>query len=248
MNESAEAQFTFFDGLTAFLPFGKRQATMQVAFKGHPAVKHLVESLGIPHTEVQRVLVNGQPADLAYHVQPGDQIGVYPPLPIIDNPVRSETGPDLEIEPRFILDNHLGRLAAYLRMLGFDSLYRNDYQDEELSQVAGLEERILLTRDRHLLMRSIVRYGYCVQNRDPHIQMVEILRRFNLFDQTHPFQRCLRCNALLMPVEKEAILDRLESLTRQYFNEFAICPGCQQIYWKGSHYEHMQALIEEATR
>ena len=247
-DESAEARLTFFNGLTAFLPTGKRQETLQVAFKSRPAVKHLIESLGIPHTEVARVMANGQEVGLGYHVQPGDVIGVYPPLPVNGHSHNREVGPRLEIEPRFILDNHLGRLAAYLRLLGFDSLYRNDYQDEELAQVAGQDERILLTRDRRLLMRNSVRYGYCVQTLDPHTQITEVVRRYNLASQVRPFQRCLRCNAPLEPVEKAAILDRLEPLTRQYFNEFSICPACQQIYWKGSHYQHMQALIEEATR
>lgn len=253
MNELHQAQFSFEGELMNFISAGKRQDTIPVIFKGQPAVKHLIESLGVPHTEVHTILVNGQPAGLAYHVQTGDRVWVYP-VPSTHAP--GVNGPDsdgddapnaLEISPRFILDNHLGRLAAYLRMLGFDSLYRNDYQDEELARVASQEERILLTRDRRLLMRSKVDYGYCVQSLDPHTQIVEIIRRYHLADRLQPFRRCLRCNHPLEPVDKETILDRLEPLTRQYYHEFAICPACQQIYWKGSHYLHMQTLIAEAT-
>ncbi len=247
MNEQDQAQFTFAGGLVNFLAVEKRQDLIPVTFKGQPAVKHLIESLGIPHTEVHHILVNGQPADLTYHVQPGDKVQVYPVLGTKGYQNGDSDSEDRAIEPRFILDNHLGRLAAYLRMLGFDSLYRNDYQDEELAQVASQENRILLTRDRRLLMRSLVHYGYCVQSLDPHAQIVEIIRRYRLADRLKPFQRCLRCNHLLQPVDKGAILDRLEPLTRQYYNEFAICPACQQIYWKGSHFLHMQTLIAEAT-
>jgi uncharacterized protein with PIN domain len=130
-------------------------------------------------------------------------------------------------------------------MLGFDSLYRNDYQDEELAEIASMKPRVLLTRDRRLLMRKAITRGYCLHSTDPRQQAAEVLRRFNLFEQIKPFQRCLRCNHALEPVSKEEIIDRLEPLTKQYFNEFRICPNCKQIYWKGSHYGHMLEMITE---
>ena len=143
-------------------------------------------------------------------------------------------------EPRFVLDNHLGRLAAYLRMLGFDSLYRNNYNDEELVETSQREERILLSRDRRLLMRKAVSHGYCLRSLDSLEQLTEVIQRFDLTSRIMPFHRCLRCNHPLEPVAKEAVLDRLELLTKLYFNEFQICPACKQIYWMGSHYEKMQ--------
>jgi uncharacterized protein with PIN domain len=144
-----------------------------------------------------------------------------------------------------LLDNHLGRLAAYLRMLGFDCLYHNDYSDEELAEILQHEERILLTRDRRLLMRNVVSHGYCPRSLDSLEQLTEVIQRFELAKRIQPFHRCLRCNHPLEPVSKEAVLDRLEPLTRLYFDEFQICPDCKQIYWKGSHYERMERLIEQ---
>jgi uncharacterized protein with PIN domain len=152
------------------------------------------------------------------------------------------------LEPRFLLDNHLGRLAAYLRMLGFDCLYQNDYDDAELAGILQADERILLSRDRRLLMRKVVTHGYCLRSLDSLEQLTEVVQRFDLTKSITPFHRCVHCNHPLESISKEAILDRLEPLTKQYFEEFHICPACKQIYWKGSHYERMQSLIEQIAK
>ena len=228
------AQFRFLAELNNFLNFSRRDTVSNVSFKGRQSIKHLIEAAGVPHTEVGGIRVNGQPVDFHYLVQDHDQIEV--------EPASASTNPS-PIEKGFVLDNHLGRLASYLRLLGFDVLYQNDYQDEELAKIATQEERILLSRDRRLLMRKTILYGYCVRHLEPRQQLVEVIQRFDLTEQIKPFNRCLHCNHPLEPVAKEAILDRLEPLTRLYFEEFHICPACQQIYWKGSHYDHMQALI-----
>ena len=204
-----------------------------VDFREHQSIKHLAESLGVPHPEIGPVQVNSQEGTLETITQDGDRVEVHPV-------------PDgCPVEPRFVLDNHLGRLTAYLRMLGFDCLYRNDYEDEELAETSQREGRILLSRDRRLLMRKSVTYGYCLRSLDSLEQLTEVIRRFDLTSRIAPFHRCLRCNHLLEPVAKEAVIDRLEPLTKLYFNEFQICPACKQIYWKGSHYEKMQKLVEE---
>jgi hypothetical protein len=144
-----------------------------------------------------------------------------------------------------VLDNHLGRLTAYLRLLGFDAAYRNDLQDAELALISSQEGRILLTRDRRLLMRAVIRQGYWVRSLLPRQQVREVLQRYCLFSAVQPFGRCVHCNAVLEPVPKAQILHRLQPLTRRYFAEFLRCPGCNQIYWKGSHYEHLLAFIQE---
>jgi hypothetical protein len=144
-----------------------------------------------------------------------------------------------------VLDNHLGKLAAYLRLLGFDVIYRNNLQDEELTRISSQEERILLTRDRRLLMRRAVIQGYCVRALLPRQQALEVLQRYDLFSAILPFGRCVHCNALLQPAPKEQIIDRLQPLTRRYFDQFQRCPDCDQVYWKGSHYDHFQAFIQE---
>jgi uncharacterized protein with PIN domain len=228
-----KATFTFIDELNDLLPHYRRNTAFSLEFEDHQSLKHLIESIGVPHTEFGQVLVNGREMDPANRLREGDQVTVYP----ADTPLGDE--------PYFILDNHLGQLATYLRMLGFDCLYRNDYQDEELAQVSTQEGRVLLTRDRRLLMRKSIRRGYCIHQTNPRQQVTEVLHRFKLSGQVKPFQRCLCCNSLLQVVSKLDIIDRLEPLTKLYYDEFRICPSCSQIYWKGSHYGHMQQMIIE---
>ena len=240
------ARFNFIGDLNDFLPGDKKQAAIDCSFNDGQSVKHLIESIGIPHTEVNHILVGGRPVDFSYLVEDGDRVRVYPIS------IQPEGGTDglqakLAGEPRFVIDNHLGQLAAYLRMLGFDALYRNDYQDDELALVSNQEERVLLTRDRHLLMRNRVIYGYWVRSKIPREQLSEIVERYHLAGMINPFKRCIRCNGILEPVPKEEIIDRLEPLTKKYFDEFRICPDCGQIYWKGSHYERMLRLIEQVA-
>jgi uncharacterized protein with PIN domain len=151
-------------------------------------------------------------------------------------------------QPRFVLDTHLGQLARDLRMLGFDTLYRNDYGDAELAQIACQEPRILLTRDRGLLKRSIVTYGRYVRATDPRLQIAEIVRHYELAGRMMPLQRCITCNGLLHPARKEDVLNRLAPKTRQFFHEFSQCENCGQIYWKGSHYDHLRQFIEQVLR
>jgi uncharacterized protein with PIN domain len=234
----------FYAELGDFLPREKRQVAFRHDFSGRVSVKHLIEALGVPHPEVDLVLVNGQSVGFSYLVQDGDHISVYPVFESIDISPVVRVRPRALRETRFVLDTHLGRLAAYLRMLGFDTVYGNDYADEELARIAADEGRILLTRDRGLLKRSVVTHGYCVRETAPRRRLVEVLRRFDLFDAIRPFSRCIRCNGPLEPVDAEAVADRLPPRTRQYYDEFRICQACGQIYWKGSHYERMQALIE----
>ena len=234
---SRAAHFYFNGALNDFLPPVQRGEAIPCTFNPGQSAKHLVESLGIPHTEVAAILVNGSPVELSYQVEDGDQVQVFP--------VTSES---LAGDPRFILDNHLGRLAVYLRMLGFDSLYRNDFQDEELAHLTSEQDRILLTRDRRLLMRNQVTRGYWLRSKSPKEQLSEIVHRYDLISRVAPFRRCMRCNGLLEPVAKEMVLDRLQPLTRLYFDDFRICTDCRQVYWKGSHYERMQQLIEQVVK
>ena len=240
----AESFFRFYAQLNDFLPAAKRQIAFSHSFQGRVSIKHLIEALGVPHPEIDLVLVNGQSVGFSYLVQDGDWISVYPAFESIDTTPLVRVRPQPLREPRFVLDTHLGRLAAYLRMLGFDTLYRNDYADEELAQITSREARILLSRDRGLLKRCVVTHGYCVRESASRRQLVEVLRRFDLFQAVTPFVRCIRCNGSLQPIAKEAIIHRLPPKTRQYYDEFRVCHGCDRIYWKGSHYQRMQQFIE----
>ena len=230
------AYFLFHGRLNYFLQRDQIEKPIHIEFRGLQSIKHLAESLGVPHPEIGRIQVGGRDEVMNAITQDGDQVEIYP--------VENGTC----IGPRFLLDCHLGRLTAHLRMLGFDCLYRNDYDDPELAEIAQHDVRILLTRDRRLLMRKAVRHGYCPRSLDPLKQLEEVVQRFELKDKVQPFHRCLRCNHPLEAVDKAVILERLEPLTRKYFEEFHICPNCQQIYWKGSHFEKMQKVLLQISR
>lgn len=235
----------FLNELNDFLPLDRAGKRFVYPFKGSPSVKHVIKSIGVPHTEVGKIIVNGDCVDNTLSVCDQDDILVtpinnYTHLPDNDCKYRKIKSP-----PRFLLDNHLGKLALYLRMLGFDTLYRNDYQDDELAEVAHKEHCILLTRDRELLKRGVILCGYWIRSLDPKVQVVEVLQRYDLFDMIYPFNRCLLCNTPLEAVEKDDIIDRLEPLTRRYYNEFRICINCNQIYWKGSHYVRMKEFLDK---
>jgi uncharacterized protein with PIN domain len=222
--------------------------TFAQPFEGRASVKDMIEALGVPHTEVDLIVANGTSVDFAYIVKDADRVSVYPVFESIDiTPVLRLRSRPLRVT-RFVLDIHLGKLAAYLRMLGFDTLYRNDYQDEELARLSRDQNRILLSKDRGLLKRSLVTHGYCVRATAPPAQLIEIVRRFDLSGSAEPFRRCLRCNGLLRCVSKEAIVDRLLPATIQYFSDFRQCQGCDRLYWKGSHYERMRQVVEQALK
>ena len=243
-----QVYFRFYAELNDFLPLIKRQRTFAHCFLTTATVKDMIESQGVPHTEVDLILANGRSVDFSYPVQAGDRISVYPVFESIDISPLVRVRPEPLREPCFVLDIHLGRLARYLRMLGFDTLYRNDYQDEELARVSSTEKRILLTRDRGLLKRSLVTHGYCIRETNPRRQVIEVVRRFDLTGSIVPFRRCIHCNGLLQVVDKEAISEHLLPHTRQTFHEFRRCQSCRRIYWRGSHYQRMQHFIEGVLR
>jgi uncharacterized protein with PIN domain len=237
------ASFRFYAELNDFLPRARRQAAFEHEFSGRVSVKDMIESLGVPHTEIDLILVGGQSVDFSHLVRDGDSISVYPVFESLDITPIIHLRPEPLRDPHFILDAHLGRLAAYLRLLGLDAEYRNDFSDEELARRAAGGRRILLTRDRGLLKRSAVVRGYCVRSDSPREQAREVVERFDLRRSIVPFRRCLSCNGLLQPVEKQAVWDRLPPRTRERFNEFHRCVECGKLFWPGSHYARLQALV-----
>ena len=243
-----QASFRFYAELNDFLPYNRRQVAFTCSFQGHPSIKDIIESLGVPHPEIDLILVNGLSVDFSYPIKDGDRVSVYPVFEGLDISSLVQLRPRPLREPRFVLDTHLGRLAAYLRLLGFDCLYRNDYDDATLADISVNEKRILLTRDRGLLMRRLVTHAYCVRSSDPRQQIKEIVARFDLAGNVTPFKRCLRCNGLLEPVKKETVIDQLPPGTNQYYQEFYRCQGCHQIYWRGSHYAALQRLVNEVLK
>jgi uncharacterized protein len=240
---SGNALFRFYADLNDFLSPGRRFTSFPHSLALPASVKDVIEAVGVPHPEVGVILVNGMPVEFAHIVHGGDRVSVYPEFRTLDVSPLPRLRPSLH-SFRFVLDGHLGRLATYLRMLGFDCSYETDCDDKQLAQISHDQQRILLTRDCGLLKRSAVVYGYFVRATEPNRQVVEVVKRFNLSSAASPFSRCLTCNSLLQAASKQSIIERLEPRTRQYHAEFQSCPECNRIYWAGSHYEHMQAFVQ----
>lgn len=241
----SEVVLRFYEELNDFLPPERRKVAFAHALRRRTSVKDLIESFGVPHTEVDVILVNGESVDFAHIVRPGDRISVYPVFESFD------VGPLIRLrerplrDPRFVVDANLGQLARYLRLLGFDVLYRNDFADREVARIASGERRIVLTRDRALLQHRIITHGYFVRSDAPRAQVREVLGRLQLHGAVRPFTRCLRCNGALEDVDKAAVLAQLEPKTRQYYRRFRRCRDCGQAYWRGSHFRRMERLCEE---
>lgn len=241
----ARAEFRFYEELNDFLPPERRKVAFTHEFSRRASVKDMIEALGVPHPEVELIVANGESVGFDYLVRDGDRIAVYPMFESLDvSPALRVRGLALRTS-RFVLDVHLGTLARYLRLCGFDTLYRNDYGDAELARISAAEHRILLTRDRNLLKRRIVTHGYCVRRDDPRRQLAEVFRRFDLAGAAAPFTRCARCNGLLEDVDKAAVEHRLEPLTRRHYDVFRQCRDCGHVYWRGSHVTSMEGRIEE---
>ncbi|MGW8309995.1 MAG: Mut7-C RNAse domain-containing protein [Thiogranum sp.] len=240
----ARAHFRFYEELNDFLPPSRRKVEFEQHFDRRASVKDMIEALGVPHPEIELILVNGEPVDFSYIVSDGDRISVYPMFEALDiaSLVRLRDAPLRD--PRFVVDCNLGRLARYLRLLGFDCLYDNGFTDEAIAAISQEQQRIVLTRDRRLLHRKAISHGLFVRAEQPRDQVREVLRRLDLYALSRPFSRCARCNGLLAPVEKDAIAGRLQPKTRRYYDDFLQCRDCGQLYWQGSHHERSRRLID----
>ena len=241
----SRARFRFYAELNDFLPRERRQREFAHEFQGRPSVKDVIESLGVPHTEVDLVLGDGEPVDFSWRLRDDARVSVYPVFEALDVASVARVRPEPLREVRFVLDGHLGRLARHLRMLGFDARWRIDAPDEELARVSAAERRILLTRDLGLLKRRIVTHGYWVRATDPRAQLEEVVRRLDLSRLVAPFRRCLRCNEPLAEVGKEEVAAELPPAVRLRHTSFRRCPSCQRVYWAGSHHRRMSALVAE---
>lgn len=211
-------------------------------FNGRPSLKDAIEAIGIPHPEVEEILLNGKVANFDDPLKNGDHLEVFDRYKA-ENPILSNRiGPK-----KFVLDIHLGKLARLLRLLGFNTLYENDLDDDEIIKIALEDQRIILTRDLGILKNNKVKRGYWLRSQDSEIQLEEVLTYFDLKNKVKPFTRCMICNGLVKEVEKSKIKNQLEPLTKENFNEFFQCQQCEQVYWKGSHYQRMKGLIEKIS-
>ncbi|MDY7102986.1 MAG: Mut7-C RNAse domain-containing protein [Actinomycetota bacterium] len=231
--------------LNDFLPPGAGQRATARPAAGRPTVKDVIEAAGVPHPEVDLVVIDGTTVDLRRRVEPGERIAAYPWMEAL----RADDGANLLPAPRaaerFVLDGHLGRLARLLRLCGFDVRYERDADDPELAERSAEEDRTLLTRDIGLLKRSVVRRGRWVRATDPRRQALEVLHRYPPGPEVVPFTRCLVCNGTIGPADRDAVDARVPERSREAFDDFTRCSSCGRVYWEGSHHEDLVALVSD---
>ncbi|MDB6146370.1 MAG: hypothetical protein JWO45_34 [Spartobacteria bacterium] len=244
--EPFRALLTFHGDLGFFLRGGveRRQLTRVVRILKEPtSIKDVIEACGVPHSEVNCILVDRTPVNFTYVLRNNSSITVYPMM--FTNNDQGHAPLQQRGFDRFVADCHLGKLASNLRLLGFDIVYDNQADDPRLLKIMERDERALLTRDRRLLMHAVVRDGYCPRSDDPTQQTIEVIRRFALSNRANPFSRCLQCNAPLIDIDKASIIDQLQPLTRLYYDQFRRCTGCGKIYWRGSHFSKLEKFLNQ---
>ena len=238
------SNFRFYEELNDFLPRDKRKTAFDWSFIGWPTVKDCIEAIGVPHCEIDLILVNGESVAFDCPMQGGERVAVYPQFEAFDITPLVRLRPKPLRDTKFIVDVNLGTLARKLRLLGFDTLYRNDFGDNELVDISVAEHRIILTRDLGVLKHGAVNHGYWVRSDDPRQQIRELVERLQLKHQCQPFIRCSHCNGLLQEVDKGSIADRIPDETLKYSDRFWQCSGCSRVYWRGSHYSRVKDWIK----
>ena len=236
----------FYAELCELLPRRYRSGRVRHRLIETQSVKDLVESYGVPHTEVEVILVDGVSVGFDHRPSAGQRISVYPVFEAFDVRPLVRLRPEPLRQTRFVLDGHLGTLARRLRLLGFDCLYATDGDDDDLVELSVRGPRILLTRDRFLLRRRAITHGYLLRSDRPDQQVHEVVRRFQLSGSIKPFTRCPACNGLLRRVAKADIEHRLPLGTRRTYDEFHTCPECRRDYWRGAHHARLERLVANA--
>ncbi len=241
------AYFRFYEELNDFLPAFKRKQDFTYHFSGQPSIKDAVEALGVPHTEVDLILINGQSVSFSHLLREGDRVAVYPMFESLDISTVTHLRLKPLRQPKFILDVHLGKLARYLRLLGIDCLYYNLYDDKQIMQIAQQEQRVILTRDIGLLKNKQVQRGYWLRQTYPKQQVREVLKKFDLKRNINPLSRCIICNGEINLVPKEQIIGYLLPKTVSFYHTFYQCQQCHKVFWQGAHFSKIQTLITELS-
>jgi uncharacterized protein with PIN domain len=240
------AEFRFYEELNDFLPPARRKVSFVHAFRGTPSVKDTIEALGVPHVEVDLILVDGRSVDFGHRLEGGERVAVYPVFERFDISPILRLRPAPLRNPRFVADVHLGTLARYLRLLGFDTRWRNDLDDPEIVAMARAEARIILTRDRELLCHGDVTHGHWLRATEPVAQLEETLRALDLAGRLRPYTRCLECNGRLRPLERREAALRVPLQVFLVHRDFTRCDGCGRVYWPGSHRRRLDEIVERA--
>jgi uncharacterized protein with PIN domain len=241
-----EVEIRFYAELNDFLPAVRRQRAFTHTFHGNPSVKDTIEAIGVPHTEVDVILVDDKSVDFAHLLRGGERVAVYPMFERYDvSPVTRLRPAPLRVT-RFVVDVHLGSLARNLRLLGFDTTWESDLADETIVEIARDEHRIILTRDRGILKNGRVTHGYWVRNTDPLQQLEEVIHAIDLSDDIEPYTRCMECNGELQAVKRSAVARAVPLQVFLVYRDFKQCQSCKRIYWKGSHLRRLDKIIERA--
>jgi hypothetical protein len=242
-----DAEFRFYEELNDFLPQARRKRAFRWRFLGTPSVKDTIEAIGVPHTEVDLILVDGCSVGFDRRLTGGERVAVYPAFERLDiSPLIRLRPAPLRVS-RFVIDVHLGTLARYLRLLGFDATWRNDLDDERIITLSCAEARIILTRDRGILKDGRVTHGYWLRSTDPLAQLEEVVRALDLGRQFQPYSRCLECNGRLASLPRAEVEGRVPEEVFLVFQDFSRCEGCGRIYWPGSHRERLEEVIARAV-
>jgi uncharacterized protein with PIN domain len=240
-----EVTIRFYEELNRFLPEARRKLPFTESVPPGSTTKSLIENLGVPHTEVDLVLLNGESVDFSRQLADGDTVSVYPVFESMDVGAVSRVRAVPLRVTRFVADVHLGRLARLLRMMGFDTAWANHLADDEIVSTARGQGRIILSRDRGLLKRRAVTHGCLIRSLEPREQLAEVLARFDLARQVRLFSRCMDCNAVLARVSRVSVLDALPPSVAETCSEFSRCPRCGKVFWRGTHWETMKKLAAD---
>ncbi len=240
----------FYEELNDFLPEEKRKKQFEHNFWGKPSIKDLIESLGVPHTEVDLILVNGESVNFNYLVRDKDRISVYPEFESFDISNLQKLRPKPLRKPKFICDVHLGKLARGLRMFGFDVYYQNNLSDEQIIEISLTQKRTILTKDLGILKRKEVTRGYFVREENAEKQIAEIIEKFDLITSSKPLTLCLECGGKLLRISRKKIsnFESLPQKVKESQNQFFICKDCKNLYWRGTHYENMKLSINNIIK
>jgi hypothetical protein len=240
--------FRFYEELNDFLPKHRRKTDFEAEFKGKRSIKDMIEALGVPHTEIDLILVNGKSVDFNYILQDGDRVSVYPvfeSLNVTDVtllrkiPLRRN---------KFIADINLGDIVKYMRVLGFDLYCDSLLSTREIIEISKRENRVILTKSRKLLKFKDVSHAIFIRPGTTTEQIRRIIDYLDIKDNIKPFSRCLRCNTPLKSVLKEIILDRIPPKTKEFCDEYVQCQSCNKIYWKGTHFINMKKVVRQIIR
>ncbi len=239
-----EVRFRFYAELNDFLPEARRQREFGYLFAGTPSVKDAIEAIGIPHTEVDVILVDGMSVDFSHLLVGGERVAVYPMFERYDVSPLTRLRPAPLRESRFIADVHLGSLARNLRLLGFDTIWERDLDDEAIIAIAARERRIILTRDKGILKNGRVTHGHWLRSTDASAQLEEVIRALDLAGNIHPYTRCMECNGELEPIERSEAAPSVPLQVFLVYRDFKRCARCRRVYWKGSHFERLNEVVE----